>query len=127
MKYGYSKQVNLSFVDAVAKAKAALATAGFGILTEIDVKAALQQKLGVDCGNYVILGACNPPLAYRALQAEKEIGLLMPCNVVVYEDNGGSVVSAILPTVAMGMVSNPSLADIAQEGEEKLKRVIDAL
>ena len=125
MKYGYKKEVTLSFADAVLKTKAELAKEEFGILTEIDVKAALKEKLDVDYENYIILGACNPPFALKALQAEKGIGLLMPCNVIVYEENGKVFASAILPTVAMGMVENPSLADIAKTAEEKLKRVIE--
>ena len=83
------------------------------------------KKLDVEYDNYLILGACNPPFALKALQAEKDIGLLFPCNVVVYEENGKTFVSAILPTVAMGMVENPSLADIAKTVEEKLKKVVN--
>ncbi|MEK7547074.1 MAG: DUF302 domain-containing protein [Patescibacteria group bacterium] len=125
MKYGYKKEVSLPFTEAVLKTKAELAKEGFGVLTEIDVKATLKKKLDVDYDNYLILGACNPPFALRALQAEKDIGLLLPCNVIVYEENGKTFVSAILPTVAMEMVENPSLADIAKIVEEKLKRVVD--
>ena len=115
----------MTFAEAVRKTKYELAKEGFGILTEIDVKSALKKKLNVDYGNYLILGACNPPFAYRALQAEKEIGLLLPCNVIVYEDDNKVFVSAILPRVAMKMVENPSLADIAKKVEEKLKKVVD--
>ena len=100
---------------------------GFGVLTEIDVKATLKQKLDVDYGNYVILGACNPTFAHQALQAEKDIGLLLPCNVIVYDEDGGTFVSAIVPTVAMGMVSNDALGTVAAQVEEKLKRVIDSI
>ncbi len=124
MKYGYKKEVELPFTDAVLKTKSELAKEGFGVLTEIDVKATLKKKLNVDYGNYIILGACNPPFAFEALQAEKDIGLLLPCNVVVYEEQGKIFVSAILPTVAMGMVENQSLAGIAKTVEEKLKKVI---
>lgn len=127
MNYGYKKQLNVPFAEAVEKTKARLADEGFGILTEIDVKATLKKKLGVEYDNYVILGACNPPFAYQALQAEKEIGLLLPCNVIVYEDSGKIFVSAILPTVAMGMVDQPGLGDIAVKVEEKLKKVVDKL
>ncbi len=126
MTYGYKKEINLPFNEAVAKVKAELAKEGFGVLTEIDVKSTLKKKLELDYGNYAILGACNPPFAYQALQAEKDIGLLLPCNVIVYEDNGSVFVSAILPTVAMNMVDNPSLAEIAETIEEKLKKVVDA-
>ena len=125
MKYGYKRKVPLPFGEAVEKMKSELAKEGFGVLTEIDVKASLKEKLGLDYDNYLILGACNPPFALKALQAEKDIGLLMPCNVIVYEENNQIFVSAILPTVAMGMVENPSLADIAKTAEEKLKKVVD--
>lgn len=127
MQYGYKKQINMRFEEAVEKTRAALAEEGFGILTEIDVKATMKNKLDIDYDNYLILGACNPPFAHEALQAEKEIGLLLPCNVIVYEDDGKVFVSAILPTVAMGMVDNQSLADIANTVEEKLKKAVDAV
>jgi len=125
MKYGYKKQVNLSFVKAIDKVKDELAKSGFGILTEIDVKTTLKKKLDIDYDNYIILGACNPSFAYKALQAEKDIGLLLPCNVIVYEDADKVYVSAILPTIAMGMVKNSSLESIAKSVEEKLKRAVD--
>ncbi len=117
----------MDFPKALAAVKKQLAQEGFGVLTEIDVQATLKNKLDIAYGNYVILGACNPPLAYQALQAEKEVGLLLPCNVIVYQENDKTFVSAILPTVAMGMVENPPLADIAKTVEGKLKKVIDAL
>ncbi len=125
MNYGYKKQVDASFEDAVQKVKEELQKEGFGVLTEIDVKATMKKKLDLDYENYLILGACNPSFAHKALEAEKEIGLLLPCNVVVYEDVGSVFVSVILPTVAMGMVENSDLPNIAAEVEEKLKRVID--
>ena len=127
MQYGYSKKVALSFEEALAKIKENLAEKGFGVLTEIDVKTTMKKKLGIDYNNYVILGACNPEFAHKALQEEKEIGLLLPCNIIAYEDEDGVHVSAILPTVAMGMVNNPQLAEIAQSVEAKLKSAIDAL
>ena len=127
MNYGIKKQINTSFFDAVAKTKATLSEEGFGVLTEIDVKATLKKKLNADWDNYVILGACNPQFAFQALQTEKEIGLLLPCNVIVYEDGGKVFVSAIRPTAAMGMVENPALADIAKKVEEKLAKVINNL
>ncbi|PIP55684.1 MAG: hypothetical protein CO183_02465 [Candidatus Zambryskibacteria bacterium CG_4_9_14_3_um_filter_42_9] len=127
MNYSIKKQISHTFTDVVAKTKAALVEEGFGILTEIDVKATLKNKLNADWDNYIILGACNPPLAFQALQAEKEIGLLLPCNVIVYEDGGKVFVSAIQPTVAMGQIKNPALTDIAEKVEEKLKKVIDSL
>ena len=127
MPYGYKRKVSLSFDEAVSKTKAALLQEGFGVLTEIDVQATLRKKLNVEYGKYVILGACHPPSAYQALQAEKEIGLLLPCNVIVYEDGGHVLASAILPTVALGMVKSPALVGIARTVEEKLKKVIDSI
>ena len=127
MNSGVKKQINYPFTDAVTKTKAALSEEGFGILTEIDVKATLKKKLNADWDNYVILGACNPPFAFQALQAEKEIGLLLPCNVIVYEDAGRVFASAIRPTVAMGKIKNPALVDIAKEIEDKLTKAINNL
>ncbi len=125
--YGYKKQVNASFEETLQRTRQELQKEGFGVLTEIDVRATLKEKLGVDYDSYLILGACNPPFAYQALQVEKDIGLLLPCNVIVYEDNGGTFVSAIVPTVAMGMVDNERLRGIAVEVEEKLKKAIDSI
>lgn len=127
MKYGYNKKVSLQFKEAISKVKKILATEGFGVLTEIDVKATMKKKLNIDYDNYIILGACNPEFAHKALQEEKEIGLLLPCNVIVYEDNSNVYVSAILPSFAIGMVGNPKLTKISQEIEHKLKSVIDSL
>lgn len=127
MTYGYKKEVSLAFDESLEKTKAELAKEGFGVLTEINVKETLKKKLDKDYDNYVILGACNPPFAYEALTTEKEIGLLLPCNVIVFEDDGKVFVSAVLPTVAMGMVDNPALAELAEKVEEKLKRAIDEI
>lgn len=127
MNYSYKKETSLAFDETLEKTKAELAKEGFGILTEIDVKATLKKKLDKDYENYVILGACNPSFAYEALAVEKEIGLLLPCNIVVFEDNSKVFVSAVLPTVAMGTVGNPALTDIAQKVEGKLKRAIDGV
>ena len=127
MDYGYKRKVNYSFEEAQKKLREELPKEGFGVLTEIDVKATLKKKLDADFDNYVILGTCNPPFAYRALQAEKDIGLLLPCNIIAYEDAGQTYVSAIVPTVAMSMVENEGLADIAVEVEAKLKKVIDSI
>ncbi|MFC1953891.1 DUF302 domain-containing protein [Chloroflexota bacterium] len=123
--YGYKKQVKNTYENIVKKTKAELQNEGFGVLTEINVKETLKSKLDVDYENYIILGACNPPFAYQALQAEKDIGLLLPCNVIVYEQDGDIFVSAILPSVAMSMVENKKLRAVAEQVEEKLKRVID--
>ena len=125
MKYGYTKEVSLTFEEAVIKVKEVLVANGFGVLTEIDVKATMKKKLGVEYENYIILGACNPQFAHKALEEEKEIGLLLPCNVIVYENDGKVHVSAILPSVAMGMVENEKLPAIATEVETLLKKVID--
>jgi uncharacterized protein (DUF302 family) len=116
------------YQEAVKNVTAALKGEGFGVLTEIDVKATLKKKLDIDFRPYVILGACNPPLAYRALTAEREIGLLLPCNVIVYEqDDGSTVVSALNPMVALGVVDNPELEDVAAEVTKKLRWVIETL
>lgn len=126
--YGFSTAVPYDYDEAVRRTTAALASEGFGILTEIDVKATLKKKLDVDFARYVILGACNPPMAYRALQAETEIGLLLPCNVIVYETaDGGTTVSLINPMEAMGMVDNPNLHAVATEVTAKLRRVAQLL
>lgn len=125
MNYGYKKQVPLLFKEAVEKVGMELAKEGFGILTEIDVRESLKKKLNVDYDRYLILGACNPPFAYQALQADKDIGLLLPCNVIVYEDKGATFVAAVLPTVAMGMIDNSQLKNVAVTVEAKLKKVID--
>jgi uncharacterized protein (DUF302 family) len=127
MSYGYKKKVNLPFAEAMEKTKEELKKEGFGVLTEIDVKATLKKKLDVDYDNYAILGACNPPFAYQALKAERDIGLLLPCNVIVYEDAGSTYVSAIVPTVAMSMVQNEELGTIAVEVEQKLEKVVNAI
>jgi len=125
MDYGYKKEVLLTFEQAVEKTKSELAKEGFGILTEIDVRKTLKKKLDVEYENYIILGACNPPFAYEALKMEKEIGLLLPCNVIIYSEDGKSYVSAILPTVAMSVVRGTSLSRVAKVVEDKLKRAVD--
>jgi uncharacterized protein (DUF302 family) len=120
--------VNLSYEEALNKVTANLKEHGFGILTEIDVKATLKEKLGVETRPYKILGACNPPFAHKALQAEEEIGLMLPCNVIVYINGAGeTVVSALDPVVAMQVVDNPALAEVAEAVREKLVSAIDAV
>jgi uncharacterized protein (DUF302 family) len=114
--------------EAVRKTTEALKDEGFGVLTTIDVQATLKNKLGVERTPYIILGACNPNLAHRALQAEPELGLLLPCNVIVYEEEGGtSRISIIDPKQMMGMVQNDELTAVAEEAEERLRRVVDRL
>jgi len=125
--YGLTTRLDLPHEEAVERTRAALREEGFGVLTEIDVKATLKKKLDADFRKYVILGGCNPPLAHRALQAELEIGLLLPCNIIVYEEDGGAVVSAIDPTVAMSIAESPSLEEVAATVQAKLNRVIEAL
>lgn len=126
--YSYSKQLNIPFAQAVEKAVAALQDKGFGILTDIDVKKTLKEKLGVDFKNYRILGACNPPRALKTLQLEEEIGLLLPCNVIVYEKNDNNVVVAALkPSVAFSLVDNKELKPLAYEVESILQEVVDSL
>ncbi len=127
LTYGYARTLDLSFQDTVERARAALKSEGFGVLCEIDIRDKLREKLNVDFRNYVILGACNPPLAYQALQQEMNIGLLLPCNVVVYEDGGRSVVAAIDAAKMLSVVENPALAPTAEKVNASLKRVIDAI
>lgn len=123
--YSYKKETKQTYTQTIEKVKEELQKEGFGILTEIDVKATLKKKLNVDYDNYLILGACNPPFAYKSLQIEKEIGLLLPCNVIIYSNNGETYVSAILPTIAMDIIQNDNLKNIALSVEQKLKKVID--
>ncbi len=120
-------RLNLPYAQAVEQATLALKAEGFGILTEIDVQATLKKKLDVDFRKYIILGACNPPLAHQALNTELEIGLLLPCNVIVYEDDGGSVVSIADPIAMLTLADNPSLESVAREARSRLERVITAL
>ena len=127
MKYGYSKVIALPFAEAVTKITEVLATEGFGVLSTIDVKATMKKKLDLEYENYTILGACNPQFAHQALEAEKEIGLLLPCNVIVYQTGEEVHVSAMLPSAAMSAVENDAIADVAVAVEAKLKRVVDML
>lgn len=123
--YGYRKQLEYTFEEALDKVRAVLMDQGFGIMTEIDVKVTMKKKLDKDMEDYVILGACNPLLAAQAMDAEKEIGLLLPCNVIVYKKDGVVFVSAIVPSVAMSFVANEALIAVAEMAEEKLKLAID--
>jgi uncharacterized protein (DUF302 family) len=126
--YGFGKTVDLGFDSAVVRVTAELAKEGFGILTEIDVKATLKKMLDADVRPYRILGACNPPFAKRALEAEPTVGLLLPCNVTVREDEAGRIhVDFMDPGVMSQMTSNPDLAKVAGEVREKLQRVMNAL
>ncbi|NOZ48286.1 MAG: DUF302 domain-containing protein [Chlorobi bacterium] len=126
--YAFTKTVNISFQEAIDKVTDELKKEGFGILTEIDVKATLKNKLDVDFKPYKILGACNPPNAYKSLQAEEQIGLMLPCNVIVYvNDENKTVVAAVDPVASMQAVSNPNLGGVAQTIQAKLKLVIERL
>jgi uncharacterized protein (DUF302 family) len=128
MSYHYSKRLKLPFQEAVARVIEALKREGFGVLTDIDVRATLQAKLGEEFRPYRILGACNPKLAYRALKLEDKIGTMLPCNVIVQEHAGGGVeVSAVDPVASMQAIDNPRLAEVAKEVQAKLKRVVESL
>ena len=126
--YGFSKIVNLGYDEAIEKVTEELKKEGFGVLTEIDVKETLKKKLDVDFRPYKILGACNPPFAYKALQSEEQIGLMLPCNVIVYvNDKNETVVAAIDPIASMQAVKNESLGEVAETIQGKLKTVISNL
>ncbi len=128
MSYYFNKTLNISFDDAITKVTEELKKEGFGILTEIDVKEAMKKKLDKDFRKYRILGACNPPFAYKALQAEDKIGTMLPCNVIVQETDDGNVeVAAIDPVASMQAVGNQALKEIALEVREKLKTVLTNL
>lgn len=128
MSYYLSKTLQTSFDAAVERVTEELKKEGFGVLTEIDVQATLKKKLDVDFRKYRILGACNPPFAYRALQTEDKIGLMLPCNVIVQEAaGGGTEVAAIDPVASMQAVDNPQLAQVGEQVRERLKRVIESL
>jgi uncharacterized protein (DUF302 family) len=128
MKYYMSTTIEGSFDDAVAKVTEKLGKQGFGVLTDIDVKATMKQKLGEDFRNYRILGACNPPYAHKALQYEDKIGTMLPCNVIVQEqDDGGIEVAAVNPVASMQAIDNPELEPVAEEIRGRLQTVIESL
>jgi len=128
MSYHFSKRLDVPFDQAVTHVIDALKGEGFGILTDIDVRATLKSKLGEEFRAYRILGACNPPLAFRALQLEDKIGTMLPCNVIVQEHQGGGVeVSAVDPVASMQAIDNPGLAEVAKEVQARLKRVVAGL
>ena len=124
MTYGMSRTVDLPYERAVERVTEELKREEFGVLTTIDVKETLKKKLNADFRNYVILGACNPPFAYRALQAEEQIGLLLPCNIIVYEQGARSVVAVFDPMVMTAVLDNPQIAGIAGEVKARLERVL---
>lgn len=125
--YGMRVELPLPYETAVERVREALQAEGFGVLTEIDVKATMKKKLDVDFNPYIILGACNPPLAHRALTAEPEIGLLLPCNVIVYAAGAGAVVSIADPRAMMEVTGNAALVPVADEARERLDRVLATL
>jgi uncharacterized protein (DUF302 family) len=126
MSYYFNKKIVGSFDDIIEKTVATLKEEGFGVLTDIDVKATLKKKLDVEFRNYRILGACNPPFAFKALQAEDKIGTMLPCNVIVQEASDGKIeIAAIDPFASMQAVDNPELGEIANQIREKLKNVIN--
>ena len=127
MRYGTSKEVALPFEQAVAKVTEELKKEGFGVLTTIDMQDTLKKKMNVDVQRYTILGACNPPFAYRSLQAEEEMGLLLPCNVIVYERDGRTRMSVFDPMVMTVIVENDAIVPVALEVKARLERVIAAM
>jgi len=127
MQYGLSKTIDLPYEQAIDKVTAELKKEGFGVLTSIDVKETLKQKINVDFKKYAILGACNPPIAHRALQEEEELGLLLPCNVIVYEKDHKTRVSIFDPMVMTWIMENDNMKPIATEVQERLQRVLQAI
>ncbi len=128
LSYGFGRRIALPYDEALARVRDALGAEGFGVLTEIDVSATMKQKLDIDFRPYVILGACNPKLAHRALSAEIDLGLLLPCNVIVYEaEDGGSVVEAMDPEAVMAMIDSAPLREVAAEVKARLQRAIESL
>jgi uncharacterized protein (DUF302 family) len=127
-KYGLFVRTSKPYAEALDAMKAALKSEGFGVLTEIDVQETLKQKLGVDFRRYDIIGACNPPLAHSALETELDIGLLLPCNVIVYEEEGGNcVVAALDPEAMMGITGNAGLKGVAADAKARLERALNSV
>jgi uncharacterized protein (DUF302 family) len=127
IQYGYVRDVALPFEEAIAKTEAALKAEGFGVLCHIDIQAKLKEKLGVDFPRYVILGACNPPIAHQALQQEINLGLLLPCNVVVYEQGEEVRVGAVDAVKLLSVVGNTAMEGMARQVNEKLRRAVDSV
>jgi uncharacterized protein (DUF302 family) len=126
IQYGLTKELDIPYETVIDLVREALKKEGFGVLTEINVKEKMKEKLGLDMGKYIILGACNPPSAYKAILAEENIGLMLPCNVIVYEKGSKTVLSVVRPTVAMQMIDNVELQKLAEAIESKLKNAFDA-
>ncbi len=127
LKYGFVTRVDLPFEAAVDKLESALRAEGFGVLCNIDIQAKLKEKLGVEFPRYVILGACNPPLAYQALRQEIDLGLLLPCNAVVYERDGQVFVGAVDASKMLSIVGNPAMEQVANEANERLRRAVGSV
>ncbi|HSD62633.1 MAG TPA: DUF302 domain-containing protein [Ignavibacteriaceae bacterium] len=127
MEYGFSKKLNLTYEKTLEKVTEELKKEGFGILTSIDVKDTLKKKINVDFKKYVILGACNPTLAHRGLESEEELGLLLPCNVIVYEKDDSTMVSFFDPMIMTRIIDNKKLKEVAEEVKTKLERVFEAI
>jgi uncharacterized protein (DUF302 family) len=125
--YGFTKELNKPYEAVIEEVTAALKKEGFGILTEINIKDKLKEKLGDEFRKYVILGACSPANAYKSLQVEENIGLMLPCNVIVYERGGKTVLSVIRPTIAMQMIENAELRQVAENVESQLKQAFDTV
>jgi len=127
IRYGFTKEMDIPYGTVIEQVREALKDEGFGMLTEIDVKEKMKEKLGLDMNKYIILGACNPPNAYKAIVAEENIGLMLPCNVIIYERGSKTVLSVIRPTVAMQMIENSELQIVAEAVEAQLKKSFDAV
>jgi uncharacterized protein (DUF302 family) len=127
LSYGYKTHIKSGYPETVARVKEELAKEGFGVLSEIDVQSKLAEKIGVEFRKYIILGACNPQLAYEALRQELDIGLMLPCNVIVYEDDTGCMVAIVRPDRIAETAQNPALEPIAAQADESLLRVLNRL
>lgn len=127
INYGFTKELDIPYETVIEMVREALKKEGFGVLTEINVQEKMKEKLGFDMRKYIILGACNPPNAYKAILTEENIGLLLPCNVIVYDNGSKTVLSVIRPTVTMQMVGNVELQKIADAVEGQLKKAFDAI
>ena len=127
MDYGFSKSVDLSFEQTIEKVTEELKKEGFGVLTSIDVKETLKKKINVDFKKYTILGACNPPIAHKALLEEEELGLLLPCNIIVYEKDDKTVLSVFDPMIMTKIIDNEKIAPVAGQVKEKLERVLQSV
>jgi len=125
--YGFTKELVIPYKEVIDLVREALTKEGFGVLTEIDVQGKMKEKLGINMKKYIILGVCSPPHAYQAILIEENIGLMLPCNVIVYEKGRKTVLSVIRPAVAMQMIDNAELQKIAEAVEEKLKKAFDAI